>query len=166
MLLLSIGSCDLDRLNLDQVELLNFETTIQTFENIAFDYNEQVGFQQLDTSNYVLGLADNNEIKQYVFRPFETEEDDFDVAINESNLTYGYKCNDLIRDNNIIIDFEFDGVVDIEFDFGLGNEEVLYFSKDWNGDGIDDIGYRKNYFFRIDTNFDGEFDLIHYYKGD
>lgn len=70
----------------------------------------------------------------------------------------------LVRDKQIIIDFDLDGVPEITYDFGIGNEADEYFSDDWNGDGIDDIGYRQYHQMFVDTNFDGLTDITFYHK--
>ena len=70
----------------------------------------------------------------------------------------------LVRDKQIIIDFELDGIPEITYDFGIGEEADEYFSDDWNGDGIDDIGYRQYHQMFVDTNFDGLTDITFYHK--
>lgn len=96
--LLGLIACqpNLTKWDLDKVEIINFETTEQSFNNLFIDNNQQVGFQQLDTFNYVSVLQDQGSIKQIIYSPFRME-DTITLEANIFPLTDGLACNDLIK---------------------------------------------------------------------
>lgn len=66
------------------------------------------------------------------------------------------------RHNQIIMDFNFDGISDFSFFYGLGDQDE-YLVGDWNGDGRDNIAVRRSNHIIMDYNFDGIADSSFFY---
>ncbi|KAA1245442.1 hypothetical protein [Aquimarina sp. RZ0] len=67
------------------------------------------------------------------------------------------------RNNEIILDYNFDNIPDYSFFFGNGNQEDEYLVGDWNGDGKDNIAVRRSNQIIMDYNFDGNVDSSFFY---
>ncbi len=67
------------------------------------------------------------------------------------------------RNNEILLDYNFDDVPDYSFFFGNGNQEDEYLVGDWNGDGKDNIAVRRGNQIIMDYNFDETADYHFYY---
>jgi hypothetical protein len=67
------------------------------------------------------------------------------------------------RGNQIIMDFNFDGIADRTQVYGNGNAEDQYLVGDWDGDGKSNIAVRRGNQIIMDFNFDGNADRTQVY---
>ncbi|QRN94395.1 S8 family serine peptidase [Archangium violaceum] len=67
------------------------------------------------------------------------------------------------RASSVLMDFNFDGTVDLNQGYGDGAGEDQYLAGDWNGDGRSNVAVRRGHCVHMDTNFDGTPELTQCY---
>ncbi len=98
---------------------------------------------------------------------FQVNQNEYDLAYEDEYLVGDWDGDGrdniaVRRSNQIIMDYNYDGISDFSFFFGLGNQDD-YLVGDWDGDGRDNIAVRRSNGISMDYNFDGVADKIFYF---